>query len=106
MANIRYNRFYYKPLPDEVTIGESSIEGLGLFSTQSIPEGTDLGSTHLKVPMIAGYIRTPLGGFINHSENPNCFLVLSQDWDDYMVYNLVTLCDIELNDELLLNYDV
>jgi hypothetical protein len=56
--------------------------------------------------MIAGYIRTPLGGFINHSENPNCFLVLSQDWDDYMVYNLITLCDIEVNDELLLNYDV
>ena len=106
MANIRYNRFYYKPLPNEVTIGESSIEGLGLFSTQSIPEGIDLGSTHIKVPMISGYIRTPLGGFINHSENPNCFLVLSQDWDDYMVYNLVTLCDIELNDELLLNYDV
>jgi hypothetical protein len=56
--------------------------------------------------MIAGYIRTPLGGFINHSENPNCFLALSQDWDDYRVYNLITLCDIEIGSELLLDYDM
>ena len=106
MAKLRYDRFYYKPLPDELTIGESDIEGLGLFSTQNIPEGSDLGSTHIKVPMIAGYIRTPLGGFINHSENPNCFLALSQDWDDYRVYNLITLCDIEIGSELLLDYDM
>jgi SET domain-containing protein len=56
--------------------------------------------------MIAGYIRTPLGGFINHSEEPNCYLVLSQDWDDYRVYNLMTLCEIQEGDEITLNYDM
>ena len=55
--------------------------------------------------MIAGYIRTPLGGFINHSEEPNCYLALSQDWDDYRVYNLVTLEKIESGEELTLDYD-
>ena len=106
MARLRYDRFYYKPLPDEVTVGESDIDGLGIFATQSIEEAFDLGSTHIKVPMIAGYIRTPLGGFINHSEEPNCYLVLSQDWDDYKVYNLVTLHKIEEGEEIVLDYDM
>ena len=105
MARIRYDRFYYKPLPDELTIDESDIEGLGIFATENIEEAFDLGSTHIKVPMIAGYIRTPLGGFINHSEEPNCYLVLSQDWDDYRVYNLITLREIEKGEEVVLNYD-
>ena len=100
MARLRYDRFYYKPLPEEVTVGESDI------ATQSIEEAFDLGSTHIKVPMIAGYIRTPLGGFINHSEEPNCYLALSQDWDDYKVYNLVTLHKIEEGEEIVLDYDM
>ena len=106
MARLRYDRFYYKPLPDEVTVGESEIDGLGVFATQNIEEAVDLGSTHIKVPMIAGYIRTPLGGFINHSEEPNCYLVLSQDWDDYRVYNVMTLCEIQEGDEITFNYDM
>ena len=106
MARLRYDRFYYKPLPDEVTVGESEIDGLGVFATQNIEEAVDLGSTHIKVPMIAGYIRTPLGGFINHSEEPNCYLVLSQDWDDYRVYNVMTHCEIQEGDEITLNYDM
>ena len=106
MARLRYDRFYYKPLPDEVTVGESEIDGLGGFATQNIEEAVDMGSTHIKVPMIAGYMRTPLGGFINHSEEPNCYLVLSQDWDDYRVYNVMTLCEIQEGDEITLNYDM
>ena len=106
MARLRYDRFYYKPLPDDVPVGESEIDGLGVFATQNIEEAVDLGSTHIKVPMIAGYIRTPLGGFINHSEEPNCYLVLSQDWDDYRVYNVMTLCEIQEGDEITLNYDM
>ena len=106
MARLRYDRFYYKPLSDEVTVCESEIDGLGVFATQNIEEAVDLGSTHIKVPMIAGYIRTPLGGFINHSEEPNCYLVLSQDWDDSRVYNVMTLCEIQEGDESTLNYDM
>lgn len=106
MARLRYDRFYYNPLPDEVTLDNSDIDGIGVFATQDIEEAIDLGSTHIKVPMIAGYIRTPLGGFINHSEEPNCYLALSQDWDDYRVYNLITLSKIKEGEELTLDYDM
>ena len=33
---------YYKPLPLNLTIKESTIEGLGLFAIQFIPIGTEL----------------------------------------------------------------
>ena len=66
----------YRPLPDEVTIKESDIEGWGLFSTCAIERGTNLGMTHYKAPELEnGWCRTPLGGFINHSEVPNCELI-------------------------------
>jgi hypothetical protein len=102
---IHYDRFYYKPLPDEVCIKESPIDGHGIFAAQDIEENKDLGSTHIKVPMILTYIRTPLGGFINHSDEPNCFLDCTQDWDDYLVFNIITKRSIAKGEELLLNYE-
>ena len=103
---IKYNRFYYNPLPDEVCINESPVHGHGIFASQNIKKNTDLGATHIKVPMILTYIRTPLGGFINHSEKPNCILDCTQDWDDYLVYNIITKRSIAEGEELLLDYNV
>jgi SET domain-containing protein len=60
----------YKPLPDSLTIKESEIDGLGLFASQDISEGTCLGITHIYHE--GEWLRTPLGGFINHSDDPNC----------------------------------
>ena len=37
----------YRPLPLEVTIKKSHIDGLGLFSTCDIEEGHSLGVTHI-----------------------------------------------------------
>ena len=102
---IKYNRFYYNPLPDEVCIKESSVHGHGIFAAQDIKKGTDIGATHIKVPMILTYIRTPLGGFINHSDKPNCFLDCTQDWDDYLVFNIITKRSITKGEELLLDYE-
>jgi len=74
----------YKPLPKEVTIKESSIDGLGLFATEDIKEGHDFGTSHVSdVRFEDGFLRTTLGGFINHSEEPNCKLVskkLTPNW--------------------------
>ena len=103
---INYNRFYYNPLPDEVCIQVSPIHGHGIYATQDIKKGTDLGSTHIKVPMILTYIRTPLGGFINHADQANCYLECTQDWDDYLVYNIITKRQIKKDEELTLNYEV
>ena len=64
--NIKYNKFYYNPLPKEVYIKESKIHGHGIYASENLTENMELGATHIKVPMIQDYIRTPLGGFLNH----------------------------------------
>ena len=59
----------WRPLPGFLTIKESTIEGLGLFTTKTLPAGTDLGITHIYDTRFQdGYIRLPLGAFINHHE--------------------------------------
>ena len=38
----------YRPLPDELTIKNSSIEGLGLFATKNIKKNSFIGVTHVR----------------------------------------------------------
>ena len=95
----------YKPLPDSVTIKQSGINGLGLFADQKIKPGTNLGATHLEVD--DKIIRTPLGGFINHSSDANCVKVelrMMNEKFDYKKWNLVTLQDIKEGEELTVKY--
>ena len=62
----------YRPLPDQLTINNSKIEGLGLFSKVKIKKNSFIGVTHIRDEQFEGkYIRTPLGGVYNHSENAN-----------------------------------
>ena len=90
----------YRPLPDCLTIKESNIEGLGLFSTELIKKGVDLGITHIKDDRFEnGYSRTPLGGFFNHSETPNCQVVYNDNF-----INLITLRDIKRGEEITAKY--
>jgi len=70
----------YKALHSDVTIKKSNIHGLGIFALKSIPKDIVLGVSHVKDNdntgrYLQGYIRTPLGGFINHSKEPNCIKV-------------------------------
>ena len=70
----------YRPLPDYITIKESPINGLGLFATERITKGTLIGITHYPNSHVEdGFIRTPLGGFGNHSDTPNCFKLLMEE---------------------------
>ena len=97
----------YKPLPESLTIKQSGINGLGLFAEQGIKKATNLGMTHFKVGDTI--FRTPLGGFINHSNTPNCTkaavrmptvetLLLDKKW------NLMTTQDIKKGEEITLRY--
>ena len=87
----------YRPLPESLTIKPSSIEGLGLFATKTIPKNTDLGMIHFTYGDLI--IRTPLGGFINHSDKPNCKkLDLEDEW------HLKTVTEIKKDQELTLKY--
>lgn len=95
----------YKPLPSCITIRHSEIEGLGLFAVEDIPAGHDLGIAHIADARYEnGYIRTPLGGFFNHSENPNCEAVKNDNETFGEVINLVTLKNIKSGEELTAFY--
>ena len=62
----------YRPLPDGLTIKNSPIEGLGLFTNVDIKKNTFIGITHIRDEQFENkYIRTPLGGFYNHSDKAN-----------------------------------
>ena len=91
----------YKPLPDYVTIRESSIAGLGLFTTKKILAGTYIGIVHIiNENNPKDIIRTPLGGFGNHSDTPNCFKInfgQTKTW-------IAALRDIEPDEELTWKY--
>ena len=100
----------YKPLPESVTIKTSKVNGLGLFANQKIMQGTNLGMTHLKIGDTI--FRTPLGGFINHANEPNCVKAELRMTDedtkghkyDYKKWNLITTQDIKEEEELTLRY--
>ena len=100
----------YKPLPKELRLGFSKIHDIGIFAKEGIAQGTNLGMSHLKISDTI--LRTPLGGFINHSNDPNIVkveLLMSNHDDpkmkfDYKKWNLVTLRDIKKGEELTLRY--
>ena len=94
----------YQPLPKQLTIKESEIHGLGLFAKEDISRYTILGTTHVKHSEFQdGWIRTPLGGFYNHSKNPNCYLGTRylQTTD---IKELITLHEITAGTELTCTY--
>ena len=100
----------YKPLPESLTIKTSGVHGLGLFADQKIMQATNFGMSHIKIGDTI--FRTPLGGFINHSNTPNCekaeLRMTDEDTKghkyDYKKWNLVALQDIEKGEELTVRY--
>ena len=95
----------YKSLPDSVVIRESPIHGYGLFAKSPIKRGFHLGVSHIYAPGFeTSYIRTPVGGFINHSEEPNCHKLESPEESVITYFSLVTSRNIEKDEELTITY--
>ena len=100
----------YRPLPDSLTIKQSGINGLGLFAQEGIAQGANLGMSHVAIG--SGIIRTPMGGFINHSDDANTVKVELKinGEDDPLLkvatkkWNLVALRDIKEGEELTVRY--
>lgn len=94
----------YKPLPDGLMIKSSNVQGMGLFATRSFDANIVLGVSHIANPNFPhGHIRTALGAFYNHSDNPNC-VTLSGFWHQISVLYLVTTQLIVSGEELLSKY--
>ncbi len=117
----------YRPLPKDLTIKDSKIDGLGLFSKTKIQKNSFIGISHVKHDNFQDmYIRTPLGGFYNHSKNPNVAKLSSdslpkydfgqnieekvkefleyKDFKKLKYLYLVSLKDIEPGEEILAKY--
>ncbi len=100
----------YKPLPKELRLGFSKIHDIGLFAKEKINRGQNLGISHIQIGK--ELFRTPLGGFINHSDEANCTksmarITNSEDLllkTDYKIWRLFTLDDIKEGEELTLTY--
>jgi hypothetical protein len=92
----------YKPLPTGLFIKDSNIEGQGLFTTRDLTVSCDLGISHYEIDKIL--IRTPLGGFINHSNTPNCSRVENRISSLTTKWNVIVVENIAAGDELTLKY--
>ncbi len=104
----------YKALPDSLHIRDSQIAGQGIFAKEDIPADTVLGLSHILLeecedPVFSvAYVkdeifRTPLGGFINHSDDPNCTKFIGEG-SQFNRYYIKTLRAIKEGEELFLKY--
>ena len=94
----------YKPLPDYLTIKKSPIAGLGVYAITPNKQGTYIGMIHIAyIKAENGWVRTPLGGFGNHSDTPNCFKVHKME-HMASTWWLVAERDIKAGEEITWKY--
>ena len=94
----------YKPLPEGITVKQSKFHGLGLFATKDFDARVVLGIVHIDNKNFPhGYIRTALGAFYNHSEDPNCENVAGF-WHQLPGKYLITTKPIKAGEELTAKY--
>jgi len=95
--------YNYKPLPRMVVVRSSDIHGKGIFAIKELKKNILIGISHVEddsdIAFDHGLIRTPLGGFLNHSDDPNCMIY---KLDKY--HFLKTTKEIKVNEELLVDY--
>ena len=91
----------YNPLHPFLTIRDSVIHGQGVFAIRDIPIDFNLGVTHIYDDrFFNNYSRTPLCGFINHSNKPNCIkMPYKKD-----CLSLHTIKNIKANEEITVEY--
>ena len=105
----------YKPLPSGLVIKDSDIQGQGVFTTRDLHVGCNLGESHYRIDTSGVesinqeenknlLIRTPLGGFINHSETPNCHRKQIRIKPGFDKWTITVIKNITAGEELTLKY--
>ena len=105
----------YKPLPSGLIIKDSDIQGQGVFTTRDLHVGCNLGESHYRIDTSGVesinqeenknlLIRTPLGGFINHSEEPNCHRTQIRIKPGFDKWIITVIKNITAGEELTLKY--
>lgn len=85
-------------LPQTTKLLENTV-----VANEYLVEGTLLGIAYIKVQDEMGMtmlVATPLGGFIQHAERPNCIL---QTVNNY--WSLWAINDIRIHEEITLNFN-
>ena len=104
----------YRPIPDNLEVRDSEIEGQGLFVNKgyNLTKGQRLGLAHLdlseldvaeevKTELPQKTWRSPMVSFVNHDDSPNCKVV----WEDN-VSTLYATRDVPSGEELTLDYSL
>ena len=120
----------YRPLCGLFEIKNSEIEGLGLFVAEgvTIPIGDVIDNhnvwrnkggvfgdvtfaspvnTHVEMESDWNCVmfRTPVGGFINHSNSPSCAISKVETGEGFNFYKLVALRDLKAGEEVTVCYE-
>ena len=96
-------------MPKCLELRQSPLHGLGIFATDFIPKGSNLGICHYydysERPV--KHLRNPIVGFFNYSVDKNAWLpIVKKEFKSNIgwVTELVTTKDIEKGEEILLKY--
>tara|TARA_B110000858_G_scaffold36776_1_gene41327 strand:+ start:6826 stop:7185 length:360 start_codon:yes stop_codon:yes gene_type:complete len=100
--------YNYDPLPSVFSIGESTIDGIGIHTTRAVELGEVFfdRETHTQLPNNGQLLRSGLGSFLNHSDDPNFTLYESSpDENGVVQYFLQSLRVVYRFEEVTLNYN-
>ena len=101
---MKFKSHHYRPLPEFLELKKSEIHGMGIHTKEDLKAGTYMGVTHIWETNRDTYIRTPLGGFINHSDNPNCFLFSNSFHPRGEQRELIAIKPIKAGEEITVYY--
>jgi hypothetical protein len=87
-------------LPENIRMANSPIHGKGIFATAFIPKNTKIALAKINDE------RTLIGRYTNHSNMPNCTMVLLDNGDIelHSIADIVGCLGGQLGDELTVNY--
>ena len=101
MKKVQYN---YSPTGrGDIEVKPSGIHGLGVFAKRDLPKNFIVGETHVLVD--SDLIRTPIGGFINCSSEPNAEIFQYPKLKRCNYYGVKLLRDIKDGEEITIDYN-
>jgi hypothetical protein len=94
------SNYFYEPIPFPLILRKSKIHGYGIFTSDAFKADRILVDQATHILCNDSFVRTPIGAFINHSDDPNCTLVKDND-----IYRVKSLRKLKRGEEVTVNYN-